>query len=338
MAVDTSLQNIRTTIRRFTRKPGEDNIATSDIDQKINYFGLYKLPEYTKLMPLRKTLTWYTQPNVDTYATNTLDVNDPLYDFKNRYANIHPPVFFAGIQGYYYQDRGQFYADWPQINAVDDIGTKGDGATTDFIGTAVSAPMIQRSVIFASLDTLGNPIVLVDYPSPLSPIIGNLGPVNQPQTDATLYGSINYVTGQYDLSFPTPPGPGASIYLENINYQPAKPFAMLFYDNTFTIRPVPDNTYVVQINVDALPTELLAEDQSPDIKQWVDVYALGAALLIFRDDMDMESMAQLQPEFDLALALARRSTLINSANMRTPSFYERKNYNGSWFNGSNWPM
>lgn len=335
MAVNTDLQFIRESVRRYSRKPDESNASTAYIDQKINYFGQFILPQYVKLMPLRKVLTFYTAPNIDTYTTNITDVDDPLYDFKNRYVNVHPPVFFAGIEGYYYQDRSSFYADWPQINSVSDIGVKGDGSTTIFVGNAVSFPMLQNSVVFSSTDVTGSPIILTD--NPINALVGALGPVNDPQTIPSLYGQINYLDGSYSINFPIAPAADASIYLENINYNPAKPFAILFYDNTFTIRPVPDKVYVIQINVDALPTEMISAGQSPDIKQWSDVYGLGAAMLVFRDDMDMESMQQLQPQFDLSLALARRSTLINSANVRTPSFYSRRNYYGSWFSGTGWP-
>lgn len=335
MAVDTSLQFVRDSVRRFTRKPDESNITTAQIDQKINYFGLYKMPEYLKLNALRKVLKFYTSPNIDTYTTNTTDPTDPLYDFKNRYVNIHPPVFFAGIQGFWYQDRAQFYGDWPMINAVSDIGLTGDGVTTTFVGNAISFPMIQNNVLFTSVDSSGAAIILTD--NPINALVGAMGPVNQPQTIPSPYGQINYIDGSFSINFQTPPAASAPIYLENINYQAAKPFALLFYDNTFTIRPIPDKTYVVEINVDSLPTELLDSAQNPDINQWADYYALGAAMLIFRDDMDMESMQALQPEFNLAQDLVRRPTLINSANERTPSFYARRNYNGSWFNSSNWP-
>jgi hypothetical protein len=336
MAVSTDLQYIRQSVRRYSRKPDISNASDAYIDQKINFFGQFILPQHVKLMPLRKVLTFYTAPNIDTYSTEPTDVNDPLYDFKNRYTNIHPPVFFAGIQGFYYQDRAMFYNDWPQINSVANTGFQGNGSQTIFTGNATSAPMLQNSVVFTSRDSSGNPIILTD--NPVSSIAGALGLVNQPQALPSPYGDINYLTGAYTVVFPTPPAAGEPIYLENINYQPAKPFAMLFYDNTFTIRPVPDKVYVIELNVDALPTELIAANQSPDIKQWSDVYGLGAALLVFRDDGDLESIQQFQPLFNEALALARRSTLNNSANVRTPSFYQRRNYSGSWFNGSNWPM
>lgn len=334
--VDTTLQYIRDSTRRYCRKLDESNATTEYIDQKINYFGLYILPELAPLLQLRKTLTFYTAPNVDTYTTNTTDVLNPLYDFKNRYANVHPPVFFAGIQGAYYQDRESFFADWPQINSVANIGSTGDGIQTTFTGIATSAPMLQNSVVFTSVDIGGDPIILVDYP--VSAIVGALGLVNQPQTLPSPYGQINYITGAFTVVFPTAPAANAPIYIENINYQPAKPFAMLFYDNTFTIRPVPDKTYVIQINVDALPTELLGVTQDPDVKMWADVYALGAAKLVFRDDLDTESLQQIEPLFIQALDIVRRPTLRNSANVRTPSFYARRYNNGFGFNGSNWPM
>lgn len=331
--VNTDLTYIQESIRRYTHKPDESNMTTDYINQKINYFGLYILPEMVKLNPLRKVLTFYTSPNIDTYTTST-DPNNPLYDFKNRYVNVHPPVFLAGIQGSYYQDRAQFYADWPQFNTISNINQIGDNSQTTFIGNALGYPMLQNNVVFTSIDVNGNALILVDYPA--SPFIGILGPVNQPQTNPALYGQINYITGAFTVIFPTPPGPSAPIYIENITYQPAKPICMLFYDNTFTIRPVPDKSYVIQINVDALPTELLSSGQSPDIKMWADVYALGASNLVFRDDFDTESMAALEPIFTKALDLANRPTLNNSGNVRTPSFYSRRVNNSSWFFGNNW--
>lgn len=336
--VDTSLQYIRNTVRRITRSPDESLLTTVELDAYINRFILFKMPENIKLSVLRKVLTFYTTPNVDEYKTNTTDVNDPLYDFINRYTNVHPPVFFAGIQGSYYQNRDQFYADWPQTNSVSDIQQNGDGVTLTFEGTAISAPMLQHSVVFTTLDANNNPIILVDYPSTVNPHLGILGLVNVPQTNPFTYGFIDYVTGEFTVNFPVAPGLNASIYLENINYQPAKPFSMLFYDTKFTIRPVPDKTYVIQINVDALPTEMLDSAQLPDMNQWADYYALGASMDVFRDRMDMDSMQQLKESYDKQEALTRRPTLINSANVRTPSFYARRNYWGSWFNGSNWPM
>lgn len=336
MAVDTNLQYIRASARRYARKLDESNASNSYIDQKINYFGLYILPELAPLLPLRKTLTFYTTPYIDTYKTNPTDTTSPLYDFKNRYVNVHPPVFFAGIEGFYYQDRETFYAAWPQLNAIAQLPIAGDGIQTTFTGVATSYPMLQNNVVFTSVNATGDALILVDYPK--SPYIGNLGLVNQDPGDPSPYGTINYITGQFTVTFNQPPGPSAPIYLENINYAPAKPFAMMFYDNTFTIRPVPDNTYVIQINVDALPTELLGDNENPDLKMWADVFALGAAQLMLRDEMDTETLQQIEPLFIKALDLVRRPTLRNSANMRTQSFYNRRYNNGFWFNGSSWPM
>jgi hypothetical protein len=73
---DSTLQAIRTKIRRLTRKPSVNQISNADIDEYVNTFIQYDMPEHLRLFSLRETHTFYTTPNVDTYATNTI-VNSP---------------------------------------------------------------------------------------------------------------------------------------------------------------------------------------------------------------------------------------------------------------------
>ena len=111
------------------------------------------------------------------------------------------------------------------------------------------------------------------------------------------------------------------IVIENIAYQPGKPVAMLFYDTKFTIRPVPDKAYPVQIEVDVRPTELLLANESPDLEQWWQYIAYGASKKIFEDRMDLDSVQMIMPELKLQERLCLRSTLTLQANERTVTIY-----------------
>ncbi len=338
---NSSLEAIRTKVRRLTRSPGESQITTSEIDEYINTSILYDFPEHLRLFFLRRTLTFYTQPGVDVYSTNTQDVNNPLYNFKNKYVSIHPPVFAAGIQVFYTQNRELFYGYYPQTNTIADTLLRGDGSTGTFSGVAFAHPMIQNNVLFTCLDTGGVAMQLIDYPALDSNGIptntGALGLPNQPQTLPSPYGQINYITGAFSINFPNNTLVQAPIYIENIAYQPGKPIAVLFYAQEFTIRPVPDKSYPIQVEVYVRPTELLNSGESPELEQWWQYIAYLAAKKIFEDRSDFDSVQQIYPELRMQQNLVQRSTIMQQANERSVTIYSQ-NRTGAWgwFNAG-WP-
>jgi hypothetical protein len=235
---------------------------------------------------------------------------NPLFNFKNKYIAVHPPLFMAGIQSFYTQWRDVFYGYYPQTNTVAMTGLQGDGTPNLQSGVVTAHPMLQNNVIFTCLDTNGVAMILIDYPIAGSTTSGYLGLPNQTTTvPSVIYGNIEYVTGQFSVSWPNNTQPAAPIFCENIAYQPGKPLAMLYYDDVFTIRPVPDNVYSIQIEVDTRPTELLSSSQSPDLEQWWQYIAYGASLLIFQDRMDLESVQQIMPEYNRQERMVLRTTL-----------------------------
>ena len=336
---DSSLTAIRTKVRRLTRSPSTAQISDAQIDEYVNTFILYDFPEQIRLSALRTVLTFYTQPGVDVYESTddvTQQFTNALFNFKNKYVAVHPPIYLAGIQGFYTQWRDVFYGYYPQTNTIAQTGLFGDGITTTFTGTVVARPMLQRNVIFTAINTAGTSMVLTD--NPVSNTTGALGLPNQPQTLPLPYGQINYITGAFTVVFPSAPAAQEPITVENIAYQPGKPLAMLYYDQKFTIRPVPDKSYAVSIEADIRPTELLAFDQSPQLAQWWQYIAFGAAKKIFEDRMDMDSVQLILPEFKMQERLCLRATLTQQANERTVTIYTQgKNYGFGWFGTGGWP-
>lgn len=346
---NSTLQAIRTKVRRLTRSPALSQIDDAQLDEYINTFILYDFPEHLRLFSLRTLLTFYTQPGVDVYDTNTTVPTDPLYNFKNKYVAVHPPVYMAGIQSFYTQWRDVFYGYWPQTNTIADTQLRGNNTFGPFVGRVNNPPIgtppypyiLQRSVNFNCLDVNGTSMVMVDVP--ISNTIGNLTQANVPLVppfdviqDPNNF--INYVTGEYTVTFPALTQNLAPIWFEGILYQPGKPLGMLYYDNKFTIRPVPDKTYAIQIEVDVRPTELINSTDIPQLEQWWQYIAYGAAKKIFEDRMDNDSVALIMPEFKQQERLVLRTTLTQQANERTVTIYTQgKNYGFGWFGPGGWP-
>jgi hypothetical protein len=334
----SNLQAIRDKVRRITRTPSPAQLTDAQIDEYINTFILYDLPEQLRLFSLRSTLTFYTQPNVDRYSTNTTVTTDPLYNFKNKYIAIHPPLFIAGVQSYYTQRRDVFYGNYPQFNSISDTTLRGTGGVGPFTGTLSARPVLQNNVVFTCLDTSSTGMVIVDYP--VSNTLGALGIPGQPQTLPSPYGQINYVTGAYTLVFPGNTLTSAIVYSETIPYQAGKPYSVLFYDETFTIRPVPDNVYAVQMDVDLQPTELINAADEPNLQQQWQYIALGSSKKIFEDRLDYESVQLIMPTMKEQEEFCLRSTLTQKTNERTVTIYTiGKQYSSSQlgFWGSGWP-
>lgn len=346
---DSSLNAIRTKVRRLTRSPSESQLSTAQLDQYINTFILYDFPENIRLFSLRTLLTFYTQPGVDVYETNTIP-NDPLNNFKNKYIAVHPPVYLAGIQGFYTQWRDVFYGYYPQTNTISDTLLRGNGGTGPFSSLVIQPPpvrpplpfILQRSVNFNVVDTSGTSMIMVD--TPISNTVGNLRPpgvalVAPFDTTVDPNNNINYVTGRYTVTFPNPTQVQAPIWFEGILYQPGKPLAVLYYDDKFTIRPVPDKTYAIQFEVDIRPTELLAAGASPYLEQWWQYIAFMGAKKILEDRMDIDSVQLILPACKEQENLVLRTTLTQQANERTVTIYTQgKNYGFGWFGpGGGWP-
>lgn len=343
---NSTLQAIRTKVRRITRSPSLSQMTNEQLDEYINTFILYDFPEHLRLFSLRTVLTFYTQPGVDVYDTNTTVPTDPLYNFKNKYVAVHPPVYIAGVQSFYTQWRDVFYGYYPQTNTIMDTQLRGNASSGPFIGR-ITAPstnlpfILQRSVNFNCLDANGTSMIMVD--TPINNIIGNLSVADAPlvppfDTVQNPNNFINYVTGEYAITFPAVTHTSATIWFEGILYQPGKPLCMLYYDDKFTIRPVPDKTYTVQIEADVRPTELINSTDVPQLEQWWQYIAYGAAKKIFEDRMDVDSVQLIMPEFKQQERLVLRTTLTQQANERTVTIYTQgKNYGFGWFGNGGWP-
>jgi len=167
-----TLAQIEQKVRRLTRSPSTAQLSQADLDNYINTFVVYDFPENLRTFNLRTEFSFYTNSGQDTYNTDILSfagaVNNPLYNFQNKYMTVHPPFYIAGFQAQYYQSPQQFYAVYPKINSIQLIGY-GTGTVGPFTGyinsnQAIIPPpstgfrqhvsLLQNNVLFSSLGTL----------------------------------------------------------------------------------------------------------------------------------------------------------------------------------------
>jgi len=330
---DSTRAAIRTKVRRLTRSPSVSQITDAQINEKINTVIRYNLPSEVKLFTLRKTFSFYTTPNVDLYDTNTQNTNDPMFNFKNAILLSSSPVFIAGNQVKMMQDRSAFFRSWPVFQQKVTVGT-GDGLTTNFTGTLANIPVTPRHVLFSSKDTFGVGQQLIDVPR-VSAVSGregterNRGNLYDPRgvvptdpTAAVAGNNLNYVTGVFDITFSQPPDSGEFVTVQAVPYVAGKPISILFFDNAFTVRPIPDDSYEVKIEAEFPATELTDDTESPDLEQWWQWIAYATSKLIFEERMDLESVQMILPQMKEQELFVLRRTLDQLAETRAPTIYQ----------------
>jgi len=313
---DSTLSAIRLKIRRLTRSPSTTQITDATIDEYVNTFIQYDFPESLRLFSLKTTFEFYVQPNIDTYPPSAV-ATDPLFQFDQRYITFEGPVYIAGLEGQLSQSRAEFYRIYPFVNSVVDTQLRGDGITLVFNGTLTQLPILQGQVVFTVIGANNVGLILSDGTTVLPSF--PVGLLTSP--DGANFGTINYLTGAFTLTFGTAPSAGQPIFAETYPYVAARPTTVLYFDDTFVVRPIPDKAYKVILDAYIRPTELLAAGTSPQLEQWWQYIAYGASKKIFEDRMDMDSVQLIMPEFNKQERLVLRRTIVQQANERTSTIY-----------------
>jgi len=317
----SNLQQIMTKVRKLTYAPTGSQLSDSDIQQYVNTFYIYDMPMHLRQWNLRETFTWVCEPFVDTYSINPTDVTNQFYGFINKYNAVYMPVYIGGYQAYYTQSRQELFNMYPQVRALQQIG-QGDGVNTFFSGTLQYSPITQNSILFDSVTTANTGTSVVD---------DGLGNLIIPPPLNTIVGTINYVTGAYAFQFAVAPGTGNPVNAQVLPYVAARPQTLCFYDNTFILRPIPDQPYQINFEVDLLPTQFMDTSDNPMVNQWWQYIAYGAAKKVLEDRRDMDAVQQIMPEYEKQESLVERRTLIQAANQRSQTIYVAQSIaSGNW--------
>ena len=300
----SSLQAIRNKVRKLTGSPNITQLSNPDLDEYIDTYYEQDLPSSLKLWNLHDVYTFYTTPNEDRYTFPT-----------NQYYALNPPVYVDGYESFFSQSREEFFRLYPEI-IFEQTGPAGNGTEGPYVFTLTNVPVLKRDVTIFATDSGGTTRTIVDD--------GNGGWLVA-ETTTVVAGSINYVTGAVTLTFPA----GQTIpTTQNLTakyfpYRASRPDAFLFYQNFMFLRPVPDEVYRIDVEVYTRPTQLLDSNPNaiPDVEQWWQLIALGAARKVLQDRLDNESLASIEPFYQEQMSLAMYRTATQLANERTATIY-----------------
>jgi len=310
MSKSTLLQ-IKKKTRRLTASPSPNQLSEADLEEYIDTFYEQDFPAALKLWNTHSKYEFFTIPNEDQYPFDT-----------SLYQSVLPPVYIDGLEALYSQSREEFFNIYPKLNIEQNAG-QGDGTAGPYSFTLSQLPVLKRAVTVYAADTTGGTQSASDVPdSPTSATgtwIDNV-------TGIALAGAINYVTGVSTITFTTNIASTESINATFSPYTGSRPSAMLFFKDYFILRPVPDKVYRVSMEVYQTPSQLLSSSNhsdanTPDISQWWQYIAAGAAIKILEDRQDIESIKNILPLFQKQEALITYRTATQQAPERTATIF-----------------
>ncbi len=323
---DSTVVAIRKKVRRLTASASESSLTTVALDEYINTYYLNDFPYSIKLDQMRNVYTFFTEPYRDRYP---LDVN---YN-----QGVRAPIYVEGIQGSFTKDRQQFFSLWPKFPTLFHP-IAGDGVTLTFTFTIPGPFLSKEVVLggvdssgnaisvcddgngnlqlqvpnaittvppYTDVYTVSNAPVpaLVGKPIPgmhnqntLNPGLNRVNTTTSSFTNAI--GTVDYVTGAFNIVFPVAPASGTVMNLWVSQYQTGRPYSLLFWNNEFTIRPVPKLIHKVEVETYLTPVQFMETTDTPILNQWWQLIALGSGIKILEDRQDMEGVENLSKLYD----------------------------------------
>jgi hypothetical protein len=273
-----NLQNIITEARGITGRPDQTQISDAQMTIFANYYYQFVMPKELKIFFQYKYYSFFTLANVQTY-------NWPV-----TFATLNPAVYADGFPMEWYTDPDLFYQDYPVQDNKQTVAT-GNGAPGTFSFNISSFPVLIGTVYVTDGVQVANDN-------------GKGGFVDSVPTDTypngtPLAGTINYVAGTVTgLVFLNPTVNGANIVCTFGTYQSARPQAILYFNNTFTLALPPDQVYEITMEGLPIPTALSSLTDVPFRPDLGPLIALGMSLHIFKLYNQMDQYQQYLPEYN----------------------------------------
>jgi len=302
----------------------------------LNSFYLNDLPDDMRILKLKDIYTFNTIRGIDTYP----------FDF-DQWSTIGPPVTCAKGQIILYQDKEAFYA--YNFNVQYDFQwAQGNGSPGPYIGQVPGLPHNTQILRSYNNNPISNTLQTAsgvfpsnyppnfNVPTPLQPNISRIQNILITANTATgtcnvtddgngnligaclAGGTINYVTGQIsDLTFTSSIPSGYHIWIQYTKVTLGMPYTILFLQQQFVLRPVPDKGYTIEITAYRLPSLALLGttniitpnlDGRPEQMDWWELLSFGIAKKLYQNRLDMEGVTMMQAFIDEKIQQARTRT------------------------------
>ena len=150
-------------------------------------------------------------------------------------------------------------------------------------------------------------------------------------------GTVNYVTGEFNINFPVAPAAGSIMTLWVSQYQTGRPYTVLFWNNELHIRPIPKLIHKIEIETYLTPVQFMQSTDNPILNQWWQYIAIGAAIKVLEDRQDMDGLANLAILFDRQESLVLERQGVEEIGQRNSTLFSSTQQQGGNFGfGQGW--
>lgn len=321
------LQDIIEKVREVSASGNSDQVTDTKIIKYINSYYLYDLPNDLRNIKLKDVYTFNTIQGVDTYP----------FDFDH-WSTVEGPAYCGKIQITLFQNKSSFYAynfSSQQLLTFD----YGDGGPGPYAGNTQVYPVIRSYNNNPAVDTQTSNVQVfpAGYPptfsqSNISRVQNILISANTATSslhvtddgagnligDCLAGGTINYQTGAIaGLTFTADVPSGNDINIQYIQQVQGQPYTILFFQNQFTVRPVPDQAYTIEMTAYRQPSQALLGTTSltepnlagrPEELYWWELIAFGVAKKLYQDRLDTDGVAVMDAFLQEKISEARTRT------------------------------
>lgn len=342
------LDNIILKYRDITGTGNSRQQTTAKILINIESFYNYDFPAQFRSLKLKDKYVFNTTAGVDTYAFNS-----------EGYTTVEQPAYCAKRPIALYNDPSNFYAanyngqgnNWQFIENF----TFGNGSVGPYSGITTSAPIVRsanndslnlnypasitQNILITTTIENGLTLFVSDVPN----INTSTGQLNQVDTNGSVLvtniGTIDYQSGQIsNLFFNTSVPQGANI---TIQYNPVvlnTPLSILFFQDQFVLRPVPDQGYTIELIAYRSPTQAMANTPAfqgkPELGEWWETIAWGASLKFFQNQRDDAGIANAKDALTYAYSLNETRTYAQMGKQSIQTIYSDQLYQN--YNTQGW--
>lgn len=326
-----TLADIITKIRRLTASGTSLQLTDVQIKDYINSYYLYDLPAFLRCLKLNDVYTFNTSKGINVYAFDS-----------EAYTTIMNPCYIAKRPLQLFQDPSSFYS--VNINwQFQEILTTGTGAIGQlYTGTTTSQNLVR---------SVNNDPTNINYPASrvqnilITAQSGNatlnvtddgngllIGDVNPLFTN-----TINYVTGAVSLKFSATVDAGSNIFIEYNAFVQAIPTSILYFQNQFTLRPIPDKGYTVELTCYRQPTQALmdaaADAGIPELREWWELIAVGASKKVYEDRLDFDGVQMMDKMLIERMTVAETRTYAQLGTKRIGTIFANQTSMGGYGSG-----
>ena len=230
------------------------------------------------------------------------------------------------------------------ISGIIATGNNIDPPVGTTLDTSIPSTSIRPAVYITSTDSTGANIIVQDSGQFLSSNV-NYGLLMVPGTAPFGYSSlgtysttsntINYLTGEINVTFPVAIPTGVNINVQCYYFQSGLPRAILFYNNTIELRVPPAQQYLVELEAYLSPAAFLNSAQAVPFGYMSEYIARGAARKILSDTGDVEKFQFYENLFLEQESLVWKRSQRQFTSTRTPTIYSQgSNMGNTWINNT----